>query len=261
VPERTLREPRTRTLRGRGSELNGASDPVEVAPSPTAVEPTRWHMDPRTADADGVVGVGADLDVSSIVGAYRVGIFPWPHEGVPLLWFSPDPRAIVTRDLFHVSRSLRRTLTRRGWVTTVDRATRDVIHACADRVEGTWITAEMRDTYLELSALGWVHSVEVWEDDALVGGIYGVQVGGVFTGESMFHRRADASKVALLDLCDRLVDAGGTLVDVQIMTEHLRSLGVVEISREDFLVALGAEAARPCRLERSPKPVSRLAAR
>jgi leucyl/phenylalanyl-tRNA--protein transferase len=218
-------------------------------------------MDPNAADHDGVVGVGADLDVSSVVGAYRHGIFPWPHEGMPLLWFSPDPRAVVTWDLFRVSRSLRRTVLRSGWITTLDRATSAVIRACADRTEGTWITSAMQDAYVELAALGWVHSLEVWEDEELVGGIYGVQVGGVFTGESMFHRRTDASKVALLDLCERLKEAGGALVDVQIMTEHLRSLGAVEVARADFLAALSAEEHHPCRLRRDALPVSRLAAR
>jgi leucyl/phenylalanyl-tRNA--protein transferase len=217
-------------------------------------------MDPESADDDGVVGVGADLDASSLVGAYRLGIFPWPHQGMPLLWFSPDPRAVLSRDRFHASRSLVRTLRRSGWTSTVDRSTEDVIRACADRKEGTWITPAMQDAYLELAALGWVHSLEVWQGEELVGGIYGVQIGGVFTGESMFHRRTDASKVAVMDLCVRLADAGGALLDVQIQTDHLRSLGAVEVPRKDFLAALSAEEGRACRLVRDRQPVSRLAA-
>jgi leucyl/phenylalanyl-tRNA--protein transferase len=218
-------------------------------------------MDANDADADGVVGVGADLDASSVVGAYRAGIFPWPHGDLPLLWFSPDPRAIITRERFHVSRSLRGTLRRSGWTTTVDRATSSVIRACAEREEGTWITTAIQEAYIELAALGWVHSVEVWEDQELIGGVYGVQIGGIFTGESMFHRRPDASKVALGDLCARFARAGGAFVDVQIMTDHLRSLGAVHISRDDFLGALAVEGRTPCRLTVDREPVSRLAAR
>jgi leucyl/phenylalanyl-tRNA--protein transferase len=217
-------------------------------------------MEASAADPDGLVGVGADLDVSTLVGAYNSGIFPWPHQGVPLPWFSPDPRAVLTLSRFRVSRSLQRTLRRCGWTTTVDLATAEVIGACADRAEGTWITPELREAYLELAALGWVHSVEVWEAEALVGGCYGVQIGGILTAESMFHRRPDASKVALLDLLQRFTEAGGAFVDAQIMTEHLRSLGAVGIPREDFIEALAAEARNPCRLPREPRAVSRLAA-
>ena len=227
---------------------------------PRPVAPCRWDLEPERADGDGVVGVGADLDVSTLVAAYHRGIFPWPHVGMPLLWFSPDPRAVLAPTRFHVSRSLRRTLRGAGWTTTVDRAPVDVIEACAVRSEGTWITAEMRDAYAELAALGWVRSLEVWEGRRLIGGVYGVQVGGVLTGESMFHRRTDASKVALLDLCHRFAEAGGTLLDVQLQTEHLTSLGAVEIPRADFLRLLGREAGRECRMRTDELPVSRLGA-
>jgi leucyl/phenylalanyl-tRNA---protein transferase len=228
---------------------------------PSPVERTRWHLDPRAADEDGLVGVGADLDVSTLVAAYAVGVFPWPHQGMPLLWFSPDPRAILTHRRFRVSRSLRRTMLRCRWTTTVDSATQEVIRACADRPEGTWITGEMQEAYLELAALGWVHSVEVWESEALVGGVYGVQMGGIFTAESMFHRRTDASKVAVADLLERLDEAGGTFVDAQLMTDHLRSLGAIDIARDDFLDALSLERSDAARLRRDRLPVSRLAAR
>jgi len=245
------------------ADMDGAaiadSEPRTVAP-PLPVGITRWHLDASTADPDGVVGVGADLDASTLVDAYRRGIFPWPHDGMPLPWFSPDPRAILTRGRFRASRSLRRTLRQRGWTSTVDGATPEVIAACADRPEGTWITPAMRDAYLELAALGWVHSLEVWEGPTLVGGIYGVAVGGIFTAESMFHRRTDASKVALMDLLDRHVAAGGAFLDVQLMTEHLRSLGAVEIRRDDFREVLTVEADRPCLLRQDRLPVSRLAA-
>jgi leucyl/phenylalanyl-tRNA---protein transferase len=232
----------------------------EWVDAPRPVGPCRWDLDPSRADADGVVGAGADLDVSTLVAAYHRGVFPWPHEGVPLLWFSPDPRAVLVPDRFHVSRSLRRTLRTSGWTTTVDRDVAGVIEACSRREEGTWITAEMRDAYLELAALGWVHAVEVWDGELLVGGVYGVQIGGVFTAESMFHRRDDASKVALLDLCTRLRAATGVLIDVQLPTDHLRSLGSVTLPREEYLAVLGAQARRPCRLRSDRRPVLRLAA-
>lgn len=244
----------------------GADDPhrsvtKDLAPPPVPVGRNHWHMDASAAGPDGLVGVGADLDVSTLVGAYRTGIFPWPHQGVALPWFSPDPRAVLTLPRFRVSRSLQRTLRRCGWTTTVDRATAEVIGACSDRSEGTWITAELQEAYLELAALGWVHSVEVWEEDVLVGGCYGVQIGGVLTAESMFHRRPDASKVALLDLLQRFAEAGGAFVDAQLMTDHLRSLGAVGIPREDFIEALAAEARNPCLLPRESRSASRLAAR
>jgi leucyl/phenylalanyl-tRNA---protein transferase len=215
-------------------------------------------MDPREADVEGLVGAGADLEAATLVGAYRSGIFPWPHEGLPLLWFSPDPRACFTPGEVRRSRSLRRTLRRSGWESTVDRAFTAVVEGCAARTEGTWITAEMRDAYVELHELGWAHSVEVWEDDELVGGIYGVQLGGVFTGESMFHRRTDASKVALLDLSSRLAEAGARLLDVQLVTDHLATLGVRTLERDRFLAVLAAHRDDPVQLPSDRRPVARL---
>jgi leucyl/phenylalanyl-tRNA--protein transferase len=241
--------------------VDPSPDGGALVPPAHPVGPCRWELDAERADDDGIVGVGADLDVETLVAAYRRGIFPWPHVDQPLLWFSPDPRAVVAPGRFHVSRSLRRTLLRSGWTTTVGRAPREVIEACAERAEGTWITAEMRDAYVELEALGWVRSVEVWDGAELIGGVYGVQIGGVLTGESMFHRRTDASKVALLDLVTRFGAAGGVLVDVQLPTDHLRSLGAVEVSRGEFVRLLAHEAGRDCRMRRDELPVSRLAAR
>ena len=232
-----------------------------VVARPRPVAPCRWELDPERADQDGVVGVGADLDVATLVAAYHRGIFPWPHAGMPLLWFSPDPRAVLAPNAFHVSRSLRRTLRNCGWTTTVDQAPEQVIEACAQRAEGTWITAEMRDAYRELAALGWVRSVEVWDGAGLVGGVYGVQIGSVLTGESMFHRRPDASKVALLDLARRFGEAGGVLLDVQLVTDHLRSLGAVEVPRSEFLRLLSRSASDECLMDADRLPVSRLAAR
>lgn len=223
--------------------------------------PSVWLLpDPAEADADGVVGVGADLAPPTLVDAYRRGIFPWPHPGVPLPWFSPDPRGVLDPGSVHRSRSLRRTLRRCGWVSTVDTAFDEVVAACAGQrgEAGTWITSDLARAYGRLHELGWAHSVEVWDDRALVGGLYGVQVGGVFTGESMFHRRTDASKVALLDLAARLREAGGTLIDVQLTTEHLSSLGASELPRRRFLALLHAERDRDVRLSTVPLDVARL---
>lgn len=240
--------------------MDSSPDGPPRVQAPHPVGPCRWELDADRADEDGVVGVGADLDVETLVAAYQRGIFPWPHRGVPLLWFSPDPRAVIACGRFHASRSLRRRLRTSTWTTTVSADPRGVIERCAVRDEGSWITPEMRDAYLELAALGWVRSVEVWDAQELIGGVYGVQIGGVFTAESMFHRRTDASKVALMDLLDRFGAAGGVLVDAQIPTEHLRSLGAVEIAREAFLRLLRSEAEHRCLMRADRLPVSRLAA-
>jgi len=219
-----------------------------------------------TADGDpedddgGLVGFGADLSPATLVDAYRRGIFPWPHPGVPLPWFSPDPRSVLVPDRLRVSRSLRQRLRRCGWESTVDAAFDEVVAACADRPgDGTWITGEMRRAYGRLLSLGWAHSVEVWDGAELVGGLYGVAVGGCFTGESMFHRATDASKVALVDLVDRWREAGGAFVDVQLPTDHLTWLGAADMARADFLSRLAAvrDGHVPVLLDRLP--VSRLA--
>jgi leucyl/phenylalanyl-tRNA---protein transferase len=232
-----------------------------LAPPPQPVPPSSWLLpDPAEADADGVVGVGADLAPSTLVDAYRRGIFPWPHPGVPLPWFSPDPRGLLDLDAVRVSRSLRRTLRRSGWVTTVDAAFEEVVAGCAQRPEevGTWISDAMASAYARLRELGWAHSIEVWEGSELVGGLYGVQVGGVFTGESMFHRASDASKVALADLCARFRAAGGRVMDVQVTTEHLRSLGAVDVPRSTFVRLLEGARDLEVRLVTGARPVDRL---
>ncbi|MBW3662993.1 MAG: leucyl/phenylalanyl-tRNA--protein transferase [Actinobacteria bacterium] len=233
-----------------------------IAAPPQPVPPSAWLLpDPDDADEDGVVGVGADLAPSTLVDAYRNGIFPWPHPDVSLPWFSPDPRGVLPADRVHVPRSLRQTLRRSGWETTVDVAFGAVIGACADRdrSEGTWITGEMIRCYTRLHDLGWAHSLEVWEADRLVGGLYGVQVGGVFTGESMFHSVNDASKVALVDLVHRFDAAGGTLVDVQLTTDHLRRLGAVDVPRGTFLALLEEVRDDDVRLDLGRRQVARLA--
>jgi leucyl/phenylalanyl-tRNA--protein transferase len=236
--------------------------PVRARP-PQRVGPSAWRLpDPSTADPDagGLVAFGADLRPATLVDAYRRGIFPWPHPGVALPWFSPDPRAIVPLDGLRISRSLRQRLRRCGWTTTVDAAFEPVVAACAHRTsgEGTWITRDMASAYTRLWRLGWAHSVEVWDGDELVGGLYGVAVGGCFTGESMFHRATDASKAALADLVDRWREAGGAFVDVQLPTEHLTSLGAVEIPRGDYLARLAEVRDRHVAIVLDRLPVNRL---
>ena len=239
---------------------------AERAQAPLPVGRTPWRIpDPATADpeAGGVVGFGADLKPATLVDAYRRGIFPWPHPGVALPWFSPDPRAVLALDGLRTSRSLRQRLRRCGWATTADAAFESVLGACAARPggEGTWIGRDMQQAYARLWRLGWAHSIEVWDGEDLVGGLYGVAVGGCFTGESMFHRATDASKVALADLVDRWREAGGTFVDVQLPTEHLTSLGAVQVARADFLARLEAVRDHHTPIVLDRLPVDRLAGR
>jgi leucyl/phenylalanyl-tRNA--protein transferase len=205
--------------------------------------------------------MGADLEPSTLVAAYSAGIFPWPHTGMTLPWFSPDPRAVIPVGSLHVSRSLRRRLRGSVWTATVDDAFSAVVTACATRDEGTWITPEMRTAYARLHRLGWAHSVEVWDGARLVGGVYGVQIGAVFTGESMFHRSTDGSKVALAELDARLGAAGAVLLDVQIPTPHLESLGAATIPRRQYLRILERASQQACELGLGREPVARLAER
>jgi leucyl/phenylalanyl-tRNA--protein transferase len=238
-----------------------SGDTIDV---PVSVGPSRWEFpDPSLADEYGLVAIGADLEPSTLVCAYRRGLFPWPHGKPPHPWFSPDPRAIIPLDRVHVSRSLHRRLARSTWESTVDGAFDAVIAACADRHldddGGTWITADMAAAYSRLHRLGWAHSAEVWDGDRLVGGIYGVLVGAVFCGESMFHDATDASKAALVDLVARLREAGGAFLDVQMMTSHLASLGAIDVPRRDFLRDLARHRDREIELPTERRPVSRLA--
>ena len=181
------------------------------------------------------LGLGADLEPGTLLAAYRAGIFPWPDETGRLLWWSPDPRAILPLDRFHESRSLARTRRRGRLVATRDTACAMVMRGCATTHGATWITPAMMRAYLRLHELGWVHSIEVWTDGTLVGGLYGVAVGGLFAAESMFHVVSDASKVALAELVAHLGGRGFGLLDVQLLTPHLASLGAIEIPREEYL--------------------------
>lgn len=213
--------------------------------------PCRWEFpDARLADADGLVAIGADLEPSTLVHAYRNGIFPWPHGRRKLPWFSPNPRGVLPLDDVRVSKTLRQTLRRSGWTASVDEAFDQVVEACATRQdEGTWITSGMRAAYRQLHELGWAHSVEIWDGTSLIGGCYGLLVGAVYVGESMFHRRTDASKVALVELASRLHDGAAGLIDVQIVTDHLATMGARPIHRNlyiDLLHELRDEKASMC---------------
>ncbi len=197
---------------------------------------------PRLANEDGVVAVGGDCSPERLLLAYRHGIFPWPVEGFPLLWFSPDPRCVLPPDEVHVARSLRKELRKTSLRVTTDQAFGRVIDLCAAVARpgqtGTWITPELREGYVELHARGFAHSVEAWDGEDLVGGLYGVSLGAGFFGESMFARVANASKVAFVTLLAQLTQWGFELVDCQVKTAHLERFGAREVPRDDFLAQL-----------------------
>jgi leucyl/phenylalanyl-tRNA--protein transferase len=207
-----------------------------------AIEPpgSAYRFDPLAGPAgEDLVAVGGDLEPGTVLAAYRAGLFPMgvgPGGRGPTGWWSPDPRGVLPLDALHVSRSLRRAVTR--FEVRVDTAFDDVVAACADpRRKGRWITAEVASAYGQLHRLGWAHSVECWRQGRLVGGLYGLAVGGLFAGESMFHRETDASKAALVALVRLLARDGDPrrLLDVQWRTTHLASLGVIEVPRTEYL--------------------------
>lgn len=197
---------------------------------------------PEEAEPDGLLAVGGDLSSERLLLAYQSGIFPWYSEGQPILWWSPDPRLILEPDGFHISRRLGQILRKEAFQVTFDRAFPSVIQACAiaprKGQDGTWITPEMQQAYVRLHQQGLAHSVESWLDGDLVGGIYGVSLGRCFFGESMFSYKTDASKVALATLVKRLKAWGFHMLDAQVTTEHLLSLGAKEIPRRLFLKRL-----------------------
>lgn len=210
--------------------------PVWIDPA----DPSRAFPDVNLAlrDPDGLLAVGGDLDSRRILNAYRHGIFPWYSDEQPILWWSPDPRTVLFPAQLKVSRSLRRTLNRRRLRITFDRAFDAVIAACAEpraRSFGTWITHDMRDAYCRLHREGWAHSVECWSDGQLAGGLYGIAIGRVFFGESMFSRESDASKVAFCHLVRQLSAWHFGLIDCQVYSVHLASLGATEIPRRVFV--------------------------
>jgi leucyl/phenylalanyl-tRNA---protein transferase len=204
---------------------------------------------PDYADPSGLIAVGGDLSSERLLEAYRLGIFPWYSEDQPILWWSPDPRFVLELEDFHVSRSLRKTLRKRIFQVTLDRAFEEVITACAavprEGQNGTWITPEMQEAYIHLHGLGYAHSVETWLEGDLVGGLYGVSLGKGFFGESMFHRKTDASKVALTVLVEKLKSWKFHFIDAQMSTDHMKSLGAKEISRRIFLKQLRSALRHP----------------
>ncbi|MDR3607651.1 MAG: leucyl/phenylalanyl-tRNA--protein transferase [Oligoflexia bacterium] len=218
--------------------------------------PVTQFPDPREADSDGLVAVGGDLEPETLILAYRSGIFPWPMGRGPLPWCSPDPRAILEFERLHVPRSLKKSLGRahgqRRLAFTVDQAFDAVIRACAKvprpGQSGTWITPRMLKAYGEFHRRGYAHSIEVWEENELIGGVYGVDVDGVFAGESMFHLKPNASKLGLLFLIDHLRAAGARWMDIQMLTPHMKALGAREIPRDEFLDRLALERQRGIRL-------------
>ncbi len=204
--------------------------------------------DPELADDDGLLAIGGDLSIARLLVAYDNGIFPWYDEGVPPLWWSPNPRAVIVADELHVSRSLGRSLRRMPFEVTFDRDFEGVMRAAGDRDVGTWILPEMISAYVALHREGHAHSFEVWDANELVGGLYGVQRGALFAAESMFHRRTDASKVALVFAVRSLAAAGVELFDVQLLTPHLASMGAKEIPRSDYLARVRAARGRAVEL-------------
>jgi leucyl/phenylalanyl-tRNA--protein transferase len=207
-----------------------------------------WFPNPRElapgGESDGLVAIGGDLTVQRLLLAYRQGIFPWSVR--PITWWSPDPRGVIEFERVHIPRSLARTLRLAPFKVTRDQAFSDVIRECATvpREDRTWISPEFMTAYTRLHRAGHAHSVECWQDGQLVGGIYGVAVGGLFAGESMFHRVSNASKVALVHLIDHLRESGFTLFDIQMVTSTTAQLGAVEIPRAEYLDRLAAAVAR-----------------
>lgn len=196
--------------------------------------------DPELTDAEGLLAIGGDLSPQMLVNAYRIGAFPWFNENDPILWWCPDPRLVLFPKEVKVSKSMKQVLKKGGFTFSINQDFEGVIKACSVlRVEeGTWISPEMIDAYVQLHYLGLANSAEVWQNDALVGGLYGVQLGKVFYGESMFSMVSNASKAALIYWCLHCLSAGIELIDCQQSTAHLKSMGAKEISRKEFLSLL-----------------------
>ncbi len=223
-------------------------------PDPKRHEFPEWVLfDDYFYYARDIVSFGDPLTVENLRSAYRLGVFPWHVDGLPLPWYCPEKRAILEFTDLHVPRSLERARRKAAFTFTVDKAFKSVIESCARVVRagesGTWITPEFIRSYCELHAAGMAHSVEVWtETGELVGGVYGVDAGGVFCGESMFHTETNASKLALLFMIERLQKRGATWIDAQVMTPHIRALGAKEIRRSEFLEKLGGTQKSELRL-------------
>jgi leucyl/phenylalanyl-tRNA---protein transferase len=205
--------------------------------------------DPLQADAEGLVAIGADLRPERLLHAYDCGIFPWYSKGLPILWWSPDPRGVLVPSRVHVSRSMQREIRAARYRLTYDRAFLQVLSECAnERADGTWLSRDMQSAYHLLHLGGDAHSLEVWSGSELVGGIYGVQRGALFAAESMFHRRTNCSKLALISLCRTMAAAGVQLIDVQFVTPHLQSLGATTMTRANYLALVEKLRCVPCNL-------------
>lgn len=236
-----------------------------------ASHPLRW-LDPTDAEApfpnvehalrepDGLLAIGGDLSPSRLLRAYRQGIFPWYSRDQPILWWSPDPRSVLYLERLKVSRSLYKTLRKNIFSVTSDMAFRKVMNYCAEPRRdglGTWLTDDMIDAYFRLHTMGYAHSVESWQDGELVGGLYGIALGQVFFGESMFSRRSDASKVAFVHLVEHLKKWGYVLIDCQVSSTHLMSLGAETIPRRAFIAILNSYCDVPAPWEAWNKPHER----
>jgi leucyl/phenylalanyl-tRNA--protein transferase len=204
---------------------------------------------PQMAREDGLLAVGGDLSSERLLLAYHLGIFPWYGPGEDILWWSPDPRLVLFPDDFHLSKSLARAIKRREFTTSFDTSFAEVIRNCAetrlDQEEGTWIDEEMIEAYCKLHELGYAHSVESWQDGELKGGLYGVSLGSVFFGESMFSLTPNSSKVAMATLVEKLIVWEFDMIDCQVGTAHLKSLGAEEISGDEFWERLALSVDKP----------------
>ncbi|HEY7884179.1 MAG TPA: leucyl/phenylalanyl-tRNA--protein transferase [Cellvibrionaceae bacterium] len=210
-----------------------------------ALDPHRLDFPPvdhALADPDGLLAFGGDLSPERLIRAYRAGIFPWYEADQPILWWSPDPRTVIVPGEVHVSRSMKKLLAKQPFTLTFNRAFDQVMRACAaprQGARGTWITQEMLSAYNNLHRLGFAHSVEVWQQQQLVGGLYGIALGQVFFGESMFSRVANASKAGFITLAQRLNEQGFKLIDCQVASDHLFTLGAQQVPRKEFVELLG----------------------
>jgi leucyl/phenylalanyl-tRNA--protein transferase len=221
--------------------------------SPDAFPPVERAL----REPDGLLAAGGDLSPARLLAAYQRGIFPWYSYGQPILWWCPDPRAVLIPQEFKTSRSLAKSMRNKGMETRIDSAFQAVIEACGSeeiRPGGTWLSAEMRAAYVRLHRLGYAHSVETWMGNRLVGGLYGIAIGRVFFGESMFSRERDASKIALRRLCDFLIDCGFVLIDCQMSTPHLMSLGAKLMPRAEFVTLLASHTTLEAAMQRWGRP-------
>lgn len=219
--------------------------------APYLLDPLNKTSFPDVSDAllepDGLLAIGGDLSTERLLAAYARGIFPWYSDGQPILWWSPNPRAVLFPDELKISRSLKKSIRRQDYTITADTAFEDVIRECAvPRKDGlgTWITSEMNQAYIHLHQEGYAHSVEVWRNNRLVGGLYGISIGQVFFGESMFSRESDASKLAFCFLVTQLKNWDYKLIDCQVYSEHLGTLGARIIPREVFILLLAKHCVR-----------------